>query len=54
MRQSAIFLQNAENCSQLAENAKEEPAKLRYQRMEQSWRALANEQKWLDAEIPPA
>jgi hypothetical protein len=52
MTLSAIFLQNAENCVKLAENAEKEPAKLRYKRMEAAWRALALEQEWLDGEVP--
>jgi hypothetical protein len=53
MKQSDMFRENAENCAQLAEAATSEPAFQRYKRMEASWRALANEQDWLDGEIPP-
>jgi len=52
MRQSQHFLENAENCAQLAERAKDEPTYKRYKRMEEAWRALAVEQDWLDGAIP--
>ena len=53
MRQSQHFLENAENCAQLAERASDEPTHNRYKRMEAAWRALAAEQDWLDGQIPP-
>jgi hypothetical protein len=53
MKQSDVFRENAENCAQLAEAATSEPAFQRYRRMEASWRALADEQDWLDGEISP-
>jgi hypothetical protein len=46
------YLENADNCIDLSENAKDEPNRLRYQRMADAWRALANEQQWLDGEVP--
>jgi hypothetical protein len=54
MKQSEIFRDNAENCAHLAEGAANEPAFLRYKRMEAAWRALADEQDWLDGEVSPA
>ncbi len=54
MRQSDIFRENAENCAHLAETANNEPAYLRFKRMEAAWRALADEQDWLDGEVSPA
>jgi hypothetical protein len=53
MKQSEIFRENADNCAHLAESAANEPAYHRYRRMEAAWRALANEQDWLDGEISP-
>ncbi|WP_024507835.1 hypothetical protein [Bradyrhizobium sp. ARR65] len=53
MKQSDIFRENAENCLQLAEGAEGQPAYRRYMRMAQAWAALADEQDWLDGEIPP-
>jgi ATP/maltotriose-dependent transcriptional regulator MalT len=53
MKQSQHFLDNAENCAQLAERATDEPTHNRYKRMEAAWRALAEEQDWLDGEVPP-
>jgi hypothetical protein len=54
MKQSEIYRDNAENCAHLAEGAANEPTFLRYKRMEAAWRALADEQDWLDGEVPPA
>ena len=53
MKQSEHFLENAENCAQMAERAPDEPTHNRYKRMEAAWRALAEEQDWLDGEKPP-
>jgi len=52
-KQSDTFRENAENCAQLAEIAKDEPTFQRYKRMEAAWRALADEQDWLDGEQSP-
>jgi hypothetical protein len=54
MKQSEIYRQNAENCAYLAEGASNEPTRQRYKRMEAAWRALADEQDWLDGETSPA
>jgi hypothetical protein len=54
MKQSQHFLENADNCAQLAERATDEPTHNRYKRMEAAWRALAAEQDWLDGQVPPA
>lgn len=54
MTQSDRFLENAENCATLAEQAVSQPQYQRYKRMEAAWRALALEQDWLDGEVPPA
>jgi len=51
MNQSQHFLDNADNCGQLAERAPDEPTYNRYKRMEAAWRALAVEQDWLNGEI---
>ena len=51
MKQSQHFLENAENCAQLAERASDEPTRNRYKRTEAAWRALAAEQDWLDGEV---
>jgi hypothetical protein len=53
MKQSQHFLENAENCAQLAERATDQPTHLRFKRMEAAWRALAEEQDWLDGEVAP-
>jgi hypothetical protein len=53
MKQSDIFRENAENCLQLADNADNPPACRRYLRMAEAWNALAEEQAWLDGEVPP-
>ena len=54
MKESQIFLENAERCAHLADLSPSEPAYRRFMRMEAAWRALALEQDWLDGEIPPA
>jgi hypothetical protein len=53
MKQSDHFRENAENCARLAEQAPDQPACLRYKRMEDAWRSLAYEEDWLDGETPP-
>ncbi|MBN9598276.1 MAG: hypothetical protein J0G28_01220 [Afipia sp.] len=53
MKQSDIFRENAENCLRLSEAAKDDPAHNRYKRMAAAWLALAEEQDWLDGEMPP-
>jgi hypothetical protein len=53
MKQSDDFRQNAENCAQLAERATDEATHQRYKRMEAAWLALAQEQDWLDGQVPP-
>ena len=53
MKQSEQFLENAHNCAQLAEHAPDGPTYKRYKRMEAAWLALAEEQDWLDGEVPP-
>ena len=52
-KQSQDFLENAQNCAELAERAPDEPTQKRYKRMEAAWRALAEEQDWLDGEVSP-
>jgi hypothetical protein len=56
MKPAEIFKENAENCAQLAaaEPTEKTPAYMRYKRMEAAWRALAEEQEWLDGDVPPA
>ncbi len=53
MKQSETFRENAENCLHLAEHSQGQPAMRRYRRMAEAWIALADEQDWLDGEIPP-
>ncbi len=50
MVQSDLFRETAENCMRLAEAAADEPGFERYARMADAWRALADEQDWLDGE----
>ena len=55
MKPADIYKENAENCAQLAEAEpnRNTPAYKRFRRMEAAWRALAEEQDWLDGEVPP-
>jgi hypothetical protein len=50
MRTAEQYRENADNCAQMAEAAQTEPAHNRFKRMEAAWRALAEEQDWLDGE----
>jgi hypothetical protein len=54
MKRSEHFRENAENCAQLAERATDEATHKRYKRMKAAWLAFAEEQDWLDGEVPPA
>ena len=53
MKNSQQFLNNAENCAELAERATNEPAYKRFKLLEEGWLALAKEQDWLDGVTPP-
>ena len=53
MKKSDHFRESAENCAQLAERSEDEPTFKRYKRVEAAWRALAEEQDWLDGEAAP-
>jgi hypothetical protein len=50
MSKSAEYFAHADNCAVLGEEAVSVPARRSYKRMEASWRALAEEQRWLDGE----
>jgi len=52
-KQSQQYLNNAENCAELAERAKDEPTYKRFKLMEAGWLAMAREQDWLDGVTPP-
>jgi len=52
-KQSDMFRENAQNCADRAETAKDKPTHKRFERMEAAWRALAEEQDWLDGETSP-
>jgi hypothetical protein len=47
------YRENARNCAELAAEAKNEPARNRYKRMQSAWLALAEEQDWLDGNVSP-
>jgi hypothetical protein len=53
MKKSEDFRRNAENCVRAAESATDAPTRNRFKRMEAAWRALAEEQDWLDGEVSP-
>jgi hypothetical protein len=53
MKQSQQLLENAATCARLAERAADAATRDRFKRAELAWRALANEQSWLDGEAPP-
>ena len=53
MSMASKYLENAENCIELAQNANDRPTRARSHRMAEAWFALAKEQEWLDGEVPP-
>ena len=53
MKQSQQLLENAVTCARLAERAADAAIQDRFKRAELAWRALANEQDWLDGEASP-
>jgi len=50
---SQNFLDNANNCAAMAREAKAEPDRKRFTRMEASWRQLAKANDWLEGRITP-
>lgn len=53
MKQSQHLLENAATCARLAERASDSATQDHFRRAERAWRALADEQDWLDGEAPP-
>jgi hypothetical protein len=53
MKQSQQLLENATACARLAERATDRATQDHFKRAERAWRALADEQDWLDGEAPP-
>jgi hypothetical protein len=53
MKQSQHLLENAVTCAKLAERATDHATQDHFRRAERAWRALADEQDWLDGEAPP-
>jgi hypothetical protein len=53
MKQSQQLLENAATCGKLAERATDPATQDQFRRAERAWRALADEQDWLDGEAPP-
>ena len=49
---SEEYRENARNCGELADDANDLPSKNRYRRMQDAWLALAEEQDWLDGQLP--
>lgn len=43
MPQAQKYLENPENCIELAEDTKDEPTRARYRQMAEAWLALAEE-----------
>ncbi|WP_425908220.1 hypothetical protein [Nitrobacter sp. TKz-YC02] len=52
LSKSEAYRENARNCGELAAEAKDLPSKNRYRRMQDAWLALAEEQDWLDGQLP--
>jgi hypothetical protein len=53
MKRSQQLLENAATCARLAERATDAATRDQFRRAELAWRALADEQDWLDGEAPP-
>jgi hypothetical protein len=50
---SDYFLNNADNCATLAEQATSDADRKRYVRMAESWRQLARTNDWLEGRVHP-
>ena len=53
MNKSEELRHRAENCTELAQDAKSGPDKKRFERMADGWKTVANNQSWLDGEARP-
>ena len=53
MTQTEQYLENAANCAEHAQRARDAPSHKRFKLMEAGWLALAKEQDWLDGLTPP-
>lgn len=51
MTKAEEYRENAQNCAELADEAKDVPSKNRFKRMQEAWLALAEEQDWLDGRV---
>lgn len=51
MTNSETMRRNAENCLEMAAQAKSKSAQLRYMRMANAWQDLAENQDWLDSDL---
>jgi hypothetical protein len=49
MKKSEQYRQYAEDCLRLASTALDDPQQGRYRRMADAWRALAEEEEWLES-----
>jgi hypothetical protein len=49
MKKSEQYLEYAEDCLRQAGTALDEPQQDRYRRMADSWRALAEDEQWLES-----
>jgi hypothetical protein len=52
MSESQKYLENADNCADLAELAQTLAERKRFLRMKDAWLSLAESQAWLDGEVP--
>ena len=52
LTKSEEYRENSRYCGELADEAKDFPSKNRYRRMQDAWLALADEQDWLDGQLP--
>lgn len=52
LSKSDEYRENARNCGELADAAKDLPSKNRYKHMQDAWLALVEEQDWPDGQLP--
>jgi hypothetical protein len=50
---AGILRHRARQCENLALEAKDEPTRLRFERLAEGWESVSEAQSWLDGEVAP-
>src|SRR3954468_187664 len=50
---AAVLRHRAHQCEDSAVEAKDEPTRLRFERLAEGWKSVSQSQSWLDGEISP-